>query len=390
MNNLTHDKGWGMSRKKKIGLGIVLLLTVLLVVHFVSGSRNRDLSGKFVLEPLKVGTLEIEVTATGRLKAMKTVHVGTQVSGIITEVEGRHNQHVRKGEVLAQIDPSIYRAQVAEAESNLSKIETQIALDRLSLSRDDDLFKRHIIAENIYDQDKARLSMDQATRNQSIARLNLAKANLRYTTILSPIDGIVIERRVRIGQTVTSAFKTPRLFTIAEDLSLMRLDTRVSESDIGAIINGESVTFSVPAWPGRTFGGLVTMVRVHPRTVNHVVTYDVISRVTNPDLALKPGMTALVTIHVGVVSGKPLISNAALVYRPDPEMLGGIDLSKFKHQSIVFRLRKNRVEAVPVTIGATDGIHSVVVGGGLNLGDQVILRDHMGDSRKSHGGLFGG
>jgi HlyD family secretion protein len=379
-----------MSGKKKFWLGVFLVVVAVLVGVFAfKGSGKRNLSRQFVLEPVKRGTLEIEVTATGRLKAMKTVHVGTQVSGIITEVEGRHNQRVRKGEVLAQIDPSIYRAQVAEAESNLSKIETQIALDRLSLTRDDDLFKRHIIAENIYDQDKAKLSMDQATRSQSVARLNLAKANLRYTTILSPIDGIVIERRVQIGQTVTSAFKTPRLFTIAEDLSLMRLDTRVSESDIGAIRDGESVTFSVPAWPGRTFSGLVTMVRVHPRTVNHVVTYDVISRVSNPDLSLKPGMTALVTIHVGVVSGKPLISNAALVYRPDPIYLKGIDLSKFRHQSIVFRLRNNHVEAVPVTIGETDGIHSVVTGGGLHQGDQVITRDHLGDSRRSHGGLFG-
>ncbi|MDA8058851.1 MAG: efflux RND transporter periplasmic adaptor subunit [Nitrospiraceae bacterium] len=379
-----------MSGKKRFWLAIVLLvLGASFAVFFFKGSGDKDLSGKFVLEPLETGTLEIKVTATGRLKAMKTVHVGTQVSGIITEVEGRHNQHVHKGEVLAQIDPSIYRAQVAEAQSNLSKIETQIALDRLSLARDADLFKRHIIAENIYDQDKAKLSMDQATRSQSIARLNLAKANLRYTTILSPIDGIVIERRVQIGQTVTSAFKTPRLFTIAEDLSLMRLDTRVSESDIGAIRDGESVTFSVPAWPGRTFSGIVTMVRVHPRTVNHVVTYDVISRVSNPDLALKPGMTALVTIHVGVVSGKPLISNAALVYRPDPAYLKGIDLSRFKHQSIVFRLKDNHVEAVPVSVGETDGIRSVVTGGGLHPGDLVIMRDHMGESRRSHGGLFG-
>ncbi len=379
-----------MSGKKRFWLAIVLLvLGASFAVFFFKGSGDKDLSGKFVLEPLETGTLEIKVTATGRLKAMKTVHVGTQVSGIITEVEGRHNQHVHKGEVLAQIDPSIYRAQVAEAQSNLSKIETQIALDRLSLARDADLFKRHIIAENIYDQDKAKLSMDQATRSQSIARLNLAKANLRYTTILSPIDGIVIERRVQIGQTVTSAFKTPRLFTIAEDLSLMRLDTRVSESDIGAIRDGESVTFSVPAWPGRTFSGIVTMVRVHPRTVNHVVTYDVISRVSNPDLALKPGMTALVTIHVGVVSGKPLISNAALVYRPDPAYLKGIDLSRFKHQSIVFRLKGNHVEAVPVSVGETDGIRSVVTGGGLHPGDLVIMRDHMGESRRSHGGLFG-
>ncbi len=379
-----------MSGKRKAGVVAgVLAVAVFLLWAGLHHGGPRDLSKQFVTEPLKIGTLEIIVTATGRVKAMKTVHVGAQVSGIITEVTGHHNRRVRKGEVLAQIDPSIYRAQVAEARSNLSKIETQIALDRLSVARDRDLYKRHIIAENIFDQDKARLSMDRATRDQSIARLNLALANLRYTTIYSPIDGIVIERRVQIGQTVMSAFKTPKLFTIAQDLSVMRLDTRVSESDIGSIREGESVTFSVPAWPGVVFHGTVTMVRVHPRTVNHVVTYDVISRVSNRDLALKPGMTALVTIHVGRITGKPLVSNAALVYRPDERYLKGIDLSRFKNKSVVFRLNGQHVEAVPVSTGETDGIHSVVTGGDLHVGDAIIVRDRMGESRMSHGGLFG-
>ncbi len=260
--------------------------------------RQDSLNRMFVTRKAFIGNLEMQVTATGRLKALKTVHVGAQVSGIVTQIRAEFNSRVRKGDILAQIDPSIYAAQVLEAESNLKKIDTQIVLDRLSLTRDQDLLVKHIIAQSVYDQDKGKLSMDLANRDELNAGLSLARANLRYTTIRAPIDGIVISRSVQIGQTVTSAFKTPRLFTIAHDLADMRLDTRVSESDIGQVREGQEVTFQVPAYPGRVFRGQVVMVRVHPKTVSHVVTYDVVSRVPNADLLLKPGMTALVSIHV--------------------------------------------------------------------------------------------
>ncbi len=342
----------------------------------------------FVTRPLVRGILKKAVTATGRLKALKTVHVGAQVSGIIMKINVDFNSHVTRGEVLAQIDPAIYQAQVAQAESNLSKISTKISLDRIQLARDRDLLGHHIIARSTYDSDKAQLMMDKASERQLQAALNLAHTDLSYTTIRSPIDGVVISRKVQIGQTVTSAFKTPRLFTIAHDLRMMRLDTRVSEADIGAITPGQAVSFRVPAYPDRLFSGSVTVVRDHPRTVSHVVTYDVLSTVPNPDTALKPGMTATVTIHTGEIPEALIVPNGALVYRPPARYIKDRTILRAKNVTYLFLLKRSgkswSVSAVPVTVGATDGIHSQV-SGPVTPGAEVIVRDRR--TKRHNGGL---
>lgn len=373
---------------KKWLVAMLILVVGGVVWAFRAHKAADGLDRYFVTRPVVRGDLEKKVTATGRLKALKTVHVGAQVSGIITEVRAEFNSRVHKGDILAQIDPAIYRAQVLEARSNLQKIRTQIVLDRLALKRDKDLFKKHIIAQNVFDQDQGKLSMDLANQDELTAELSLANANLRYTTIRSPIDGIVISRQVQVGQTVTAAFQTPKLFTIAQDLSEMRLDTRVSESDIGDVSKGQQVTFRVPAYPSRIFSGQVIMVRVHPKTVSHVVTYDVVSRVSNPDQALKPGMTALVTLHVGILRGVTLIPNGALVFRPSEKFLKSVDLSAYRHKTLVFRIAGNRLVPVPVETGATDGRVSVALSGNLHPGDRVIVRDRLGNDRESHGGFM--
>lgn len=372
-----------MKRKSLIGVLVILLIVVFMGWKW--HSRPVPVDRYFVTSLVRQGDLERKVTATGRLKALKTVHVGAQVSGIITDIRAEFNSHVHKGDVLAQIDPEIYQAQVLEARSNLKKIRTQILLDLLSLKRDLDLLQKHIIAQSVYDQDQGRLSMDRANEDELKASLSLARANLRYATIRAPIDGIVISRQVQVGQTVTAAFQTPKLFTIVHDLSDMRLDTRVSESDIGDIRKGQSVTFQVPAYPGRIFNGRVIMVRVHPKTVSHVVTYDVVSHVSNPDLSLKPGMTALVTLHVGVLKNVILVPNGALVFRPSDRFLKEIDLSKYRHQTLVFKIERGKLVPVPVVTGATDGLVSVAQSGPLRPGDRVVVRDRMGKDRKSHG-----
>ncbi len=371
--------------KRKGLVGVAVLVLVLAFLGWKWYSRPAPVDRSFVTRPVLLGDLERKVTATGRLKALKTVHVGAQVSGIITDIRAEFNSRVRKGDILAQIDPEIYRAQVLEARSNLRKVQTRILLDRLSLKRDSDLLKKHIIAQNVYDQDQGNLSMDRSNEEELKAGLSLARANLRYTTIRAPIDGIVISRQVQVGQTVTAAFRTPKLFTIVHDLSEMRLDTRVSESDIGDVREGQTVTFQVPAYPGRIYRGIVTMVRVHPKTVSHVVTYDVVSRVSNPDLSLKPGMTSLVTLHVGVLKNRILVPNGALVFRPSDRYLKSIDLSKYRHQTLVFKIEGGKIVPVPVETGATDGLVSVVRSGGLRPGDRVVVRDRMGKDRKSHG-----
>lgn len=371
--------------KRKGLVGVAVLVLVLAFLGWKWYSRPDPVDRSFVTRPVLLGDLERKVTATGRLKALKTVHVGAQVSGIITDIRAEFNSRVRKGDILAQIDPEIYRAQVLEARSNLRKVQTRILLDRLSLKRDADLLKKHIIAQSVYDQDQGNLSMDRSNEEELKAGLSLARANLRYTTIRAPIDGIVISRQVQVGQTVTAAFRTPKLFTIVHDLSEMRLDTRVSESDIGDVREGQTVTFQVPAYPGRIYRGIVTMVRVHPKTVSHVVTYDVVSRVSNPDLSLKPGMTSLVTLHVGVLKNRILVPNGALVFRPSERYLKSVDLSKYRHQTLVFKIEGGKIVPVPVETGATDGLVSVVRSGGIRPGDRVVVRDRMGKDRKSHG-----
>ena len=374
--------------KKRWAVAGVFLVMGLAFWGFRHHPATEDLDRDFVTRPVVRGDLEQKVTATGRIKAMKTVHVGAQVSGIITEVRAEFNSRVHRGDVLAQIDSAIYRAQVLEARSNLKKIQTQIVLDRLALKRDRDLLKKHIIAQSVFDQDQGKLSMDMANEDEMVAGLALANANLRYTTIRAPIDGIVISRQVQVGQTVTAAFRTPKLFTIAQDLSEMRLDTRVSESDIGDVREGQKVTFQVPAYPDRTFSGQVIMVRVHPKTVSHVVTYDVVSRVSNPDLTLKPGMTALVTLHVGTLRGVLLVPNGAMVFRPSEKFLKKVNLATYRHKTLVFKLDHHRIVPVPIVPGATDGQKSVVVSGDLHPGDRVIIRDRLGNDRKSHGGFM--
>lgn len=374
--------------KKKIIPGILVLLAVG-GAFFVVDMKSTPKAPPFITRTLHRGTLHRTVTATGRLKALRTVHVGTQVSGIITRIAVDFNSKVHTREILAQIDPAIYQTQVSEAQSNLSKMDTKITLDRIQLSRDKDLLAHHIIARSTYDSDQAQLMMDLATRKQLKAALKLAETDLSYTTIRAPIDGVVISRKVQIGQTVTSAFKTPHLFTIAHDLREMRLDTRVSEADIGSVAPGQAVAFQVPAYPDRTFHGSVTVVRDHPRTVSHVVTYDVLSTVPNPDKLLKPGMTAMVTIHTGDLPNALLVPNGAFVYRPPRKYFPDLDSLRKKHVNFVFLLREAgdrwKIEAVPVNIGPSDGLVSTVTGN-LTDKDKVIVRD---TGRHSHsGGLF--
>lgn len=373
--------------KKK---GLVLLLGLLLLGALAGGFRYFHGRGNhkspYVTRIVRKGILHRTVTATGRLKALRTVHVGTQVSGIITRISVDFNSRIRAGQVLAQIDPAIYQAQVAQAESNLSKIQTKIVLDRLQIKRDKDLLAHQIIAESTFDTDQAQLMMDMATQKQLEAALRLARTDLDYTTIRAPIDGVVIARKVQIGQTVTSAFKTPRLFTIAHDLREMRLDTRVSEADIGAILPGQPVSFSVPAYPDKRFRGSVTLVRNHPHTVTHVVTYDVISTVPNPDELLRPGMTAMVTIHTGEIPDALLVPNGAFVYRPPSKVQKTIGPIRKKGETVIFLLRSGKVVPVPVEVGATDGLVSTVTGK-VSEGDRVIVRDRE-EQRREPGGIF--
>ena len=267
------------------------------------------------------GDLVQLVTATGTLNPVTNVQVGCQVSGRVSKLYVDWNSQVTAGEVIAEIDPSTYKAAVDQAAADLANAKANLELQQAEAERALDLFTNKLISQS--DRDTAVATLDEADATVKIkeAALTNAVANLGYCKIYSPVDGVVILRAVDVGQTVASSFNTPTLFQIANDLRQMQIDSSVAEADVGGVQEGQSVDFTVDAYPTRTFAGSVRQVRNSPTTVNNVVTYDCVISVTNSDLKLKPGMTANVSIIVAERTNVLSIPNSALRFHP-PDYAG--------------------------------------------------------------------
>lgn len=290
----------------------------------------RPKAPQFRTAAVERGDLVLAVTATGTLNAVTVVQVGSQISGTIKTLSVDYNSRVRKGQAIAQLDSRLLEASVAQAKGNLDNVRAGLERARVvvadaarTLRRNRGLVADGFIAQA--DVDSAQTAYEQALVQQQAAEAQIAQArgaltvaetNLGYATIYSPVDGTVISRNVDVGQTVAASFQTPTLFTIAQDLTKMQIDTSVDESDIGQVKAGQVTTFTVDAYPDRTFSGTVHQVRNAPIIVQNVVTYDAIVRVDNRELLLKPGMTANVTIPTQKFEGILKIPNAALRYRP--------------------------------------------------------------------------
>ncbi len=263
-------------------------------------------------EQVSKGDIQQSVTATGTVNAVTTVLVGTQVSGTIKALFVDFNSRVKKGQIIAQIDPSTFESQVQQAkanllaaQANLDKSNTALVDAKRTFERNKELFAKNLIprsdldtSDTNYESAKAQVNSSKAAIEQSKASLDIARQNLEYTKIASPVDGIVISRNVDVGQTVAASFQTPTLFTIAQDLTKMQIDTNIAESDIGVVKLGQEVDFTVDAYPDITFKGKVWQKRQAPITVQNVVTYDVVIQVDNRDLKLMPGMTANVSVII--------------------------------------------------------------------------------------------
>jgi HlyD family secretion protein len=262
------------------------------------------------------GELTKVVTATGTLNPVVNVTVGSQVSGRICKLNVDFNSVVKSNEVIAEIDPSIYQAAVAQASADLANAHANLELQQVEANRSSDLFTNKLISGSDYDTALATLHEAEAMVKIKEASLSNAMANLNYCRIVSPVDGVVISRAVELGQTVASSFNTPTIFQIANDLTKMQIDSSVAEADVGGVIEGQEVDFTVDAYPERTFHGVVVQVRNAPTTVNNVVTYDCVIGVTNADYKLKPGMTANVSITVAHRDNALVIPNGALRFRP--------------------------------------------------------------------------
>ncbi|HEY1812074.1 MAG TPA: efflux RND transporter periplasmic adaptor subunit [Kofleriaceae bacterium] len=281
------------------------------------------------------GTIAAQVTASGTLSAKVTVQVGAQVSGIVTELDADFNSQVKKGQLIAKLDPTIYKAQVDQmqaaydsAVANEKKAEVAEFDGKRQYNREKGLEDQHLIAaqtvegfEVTRDEAITSLAAAKAAIEQAYANLVQAKANLGYTSIYSPIDGVVLTRSYDKGQTVQSSFSAPTLFTIAADLTFMQIDTSVAEGDVGRLADGMKATFTVDAFPGRTFEGTVRQVRNSPTTTSGVVTYDAVIDVSNQDHALRPGMTANCTFVLDKVDDAVKIPNAALRFKPSREQI---------------------------------------------------------------------
>ena len=293
-------------------LGLALLLVAFGLY------RNWNSTGDEVYRTTDVsrGAITQAVTATGTLNPVVNVQVGSQISGNVSKLYVDYNSNVKAGQVVAEIDPAVFKAAVTQAQGDLASAQAALELAKINAARTQDLVKKQSSAQS--DLDQAIATLHQAEANVMIKQgaLDKAKTDLDHCTITSPIDGTVISRSVDVGQTVAASLSAPVIFTIANDLAKMQIDTNVAEADVGVIEQGQKVDFTVDAFPNRTFHGDVVQVRNAPTTVQNVVTYDTVIGVNNADLKLKPGMTANVSIIVAHRDNVLKVSNAALRFQP--------------------------------------------------------------------------
>ncbi len=376
-------------KKKITGVLVLLMVTALAFWAFAKGSRDPAQVYRFV--SLDRGDIQSVVSATGTLGATTMVQVGTQVSGILSKIFVDFNDHVREGQVVALIDPTLLQIAVRNAEANLEKSQAQLDQANRDYGRAVALRGQQILSETDYGTAETNLATARASVKASAVALDQAKKNLAYATIYAPISGTVVERDVDVGQTVAASLSAPQLFKIAGDLSSMQILVSVDESDIGHIQEGQTARFKVEAYPTESFVGKVRQVRLQSAVVENVVNYTVVVDVPNADRRLLPGMTATVDFVLGSAHGALRTPNAALRIVPTAAMLaqvGGVQRDKTTAtqsrgvaqsrggRSSVARLfyldPQGRLAAVRVKTGLTDGQFTQVEGDGLSVGMKVI------------------
>ncbi len=379
--------------KKIIGI-IFICLALLCLSIFLFKSKKE--AKQYITEPLEKRTITQIVEASGTINPVQTVSIGSQVSGQISAIYVDYNSEVKKGQLLAEIDTSLFEAQVNQAKAsidnaraNLSKIQATAANDKLTLTRYRNLYKKGFIAkseldlaESTYSADLAQINAARAQINQALASYSTAESNLRYTKIVSPVDGVVISRAIDVGQTVAASFQTPELFSVAQDLTKMQIEASVSEADIGKVKKEQNVEYTLDGYPDETFKGKVTQVRISPTTVSNVVTYSVIIDVENEDMKLIPGMTANVSIITSKKEDILCAKNAALKFTPNTDGKG----EKFDKQGI-WILADGKPERVEIETGVNDDSYTEIISNTLKDGDKVIISiEEKGKNKKDmHG-----
>lgn len=364
--------------KKIIIICVILLIAILIVVGILSKGKKTF----YETDELKKCTISQTVEASGTINPVNTVSVGSTVSGLIKEIYVDFNSVVKKGQVLAQIDPAIFEATVKQqhaaivnAQANLAKLQANADYSRKTFNRYQNLYKRNFIsksdldqAKSTYQADMAQIEAAKAQIVQAQAQYKTALTNLDYTKITAPVDGMIISRKIDVGQPVAASFQAPELFTIAQDLKKMQIEVNVSEADIGKVEKGQSVIYTLDGYPDSEFYGKVTQVRISPTTVSNVVTYSVIVEVENEDLKLKPGMTANVQIVTKKVENVYCVSNSALKVNINEKN----EIMKYEKPGI-WLLENKTPKRVEVEIGISDDEKTQIISNKLKQSDKIII-----------------
>ncbi|MPQ46917.1 efflux RND transporter periplasmic adaptor subunit [Marinifilum sp. N1E240] len=395
------------NKKVIISLVSMIILAGGIVAYLFASNSNSEYVFDTVV--LKKGSINNTVTATGTLEATNTVTVGTQVSGVIEKLYVDFNSKVKKGQLIAELDKSTLQSTFETVEADLASAQAEFEYQKANYDRMKVLFDKELLAESDYDLVKYNYKNSVAKVKSAIANLNKAKLNLSYATIYSPIDGIVINRAVEEGQTVTASMSTPELYTIANDLTVMQVEADVDEADIGMVKTGQRVEFTVDAFPDDIFSGEVSEVRLQAVETSNVVTYTVIVKAQNPEFKLMPGMTASITDYVEEVNDILLLAGKAFRFSPDREMMNDYmsnlsdnnqlersgrnntgsnssiasrkgsrpDQDLEDDKKLVWVKQGNLIKPVVVEIGVTDGINIQVLSG-LNENDAIVTAMSLG------------
>ncbi len=367
---------------------ILVILAVLLIAgtslwYWTAKSEARH--ERYKTQPIDHGDIVQNISANGTLNPVVLVNVGTQVSGTVYKLFANFNDQVKKGQILVELDPSLFEAQLRQSEASVLNAQVALKVAESKMIRNVALKEQGFISPDALDMITQQLEAARAQLAVSKAQLARDRTSFNYTVIRSPISGVVIARNVDIGQTVAASFQTPTLFQIAKDLRQMQIDTSVAEADIGHLHLGQAVNFSVDAFQDREFTGTVEQVRLNPTIQQNVVSYNVIVAVSNDDSVLLPGMTANVRFTVHQRKAVLRIPNGALRYKPtgeDPDTAPAAARLSGKHT--LYRLEEGKPVSINVKTGISDNNYTEILEGDVKEGDKVIIRD-LGEKGEKSG-----
>ena len=369
-----------MKKNKYLIIAVILVAILGFATYSFLNKNNAEvIEAKTVV--VKKDNVTKMVTATGTIQPITEVEVGTQVSGVVERVYVDYNSEVKQGQLIAELDKTNLRASVTQAQAAYDNAVSQSNYTRIIYNRQQSLYNSQVISRSDLDEARYNYETAKGTVTQRLSDLQSTRTNLSYANIYSPINGVVLSRAIDEGQTVAASLSTPTLFTIAKDLEQMQVEANVDEADIGEVKNGQRVTFIVDAYVGETFEGVVTQVRLNPTITSNVVTYTVVVKADNPDLKLKPGLTATISIYTLELNDVLTAEAKAISFTPDAELFatynqqfGLKDNSKIasgKGTTLWVLGKDNSITAKTVTLGATDGVNVQILSG-VAAGEKLV------------------